>query len=205
MNTMNTAMVLDLETAKKAEQSKIFAIVLIASFAIHAAVLMYQGRRQQFVSVAPRAAGPISLKISVAKPIPKKKVEPVKKVVKKKVAKKKAKPVAKPQPKPKEEVIEQAPQQLNTTTESFDSVIENYSQPIYPRMAIRRELTGIVVLTLWVKSNGLLEKVELTKSSGHGLLDKSALDAVKKWKFKDLSQQNGTTFKVQKRIVYKIN
>ena len=190
----------------KAQQKRLFSIFLIASVCVHLVVFFYQNRKDIHLSVAPLADAPLSLKINIRKPviIPKKK--PVKKVVKKDPFKKKEieKKVVKETPK-KETVEEPVAATPQTTTKSFDSVIANYTQPRYPRMAIRRGLTGVVTLTLWIKHTGEVDKVELTKSSGHTSLDQSALDAVKSWKFKNLTADVGTTYKVEKRIVYKIN
>ncbi len=55
--------------------------------------------------------------------------------------------------------------------------------PAYPRMARRRGLEGTVTLAVTVLKDGSVDKVRLHKSSGHTLLDKSALKTVKRWRF----------------------
>mgnify|MGYP001583992476 CR=1 FL=1 len=55
--------------------------------------------------------------------------------------------------------------------------------PYYPQRAIELGQEGLVLLSVWVSAKGLPERFELQKSSGFSLLDKSALAAVKKWKF----------------------
>ncbi len=55
--------------------------------------------------------------------------------------------------------------------------------PAYPRMARRRGLEGTVTLAVTVLKDGSVNKVRLHKSSGHTLLDKSALKTVKRWRF----------------------
>ncbi len=181
---------------KKAQQKKLFSIFLITSICVHLVVFFYQNRSAIHLSVAPISDAPLSLKINIQKPVVIPKVEPVKKVVKKDPFKKKEEnKVVKETPK-KEIVEEPVPSTPQTTTKSFDSVIANYTQPHYPRMAIRRGLTGIVTLTLWIKHTGEVDKVELTKSSGHDSLDQSALNAVKTWKFKNLTADIGATYKV---------
>jgi len=56
-------------------------------------------------------------------------------------------------------------------------------KPLYPREARKRGFQGEVVLKVEVLSNGLVGQVEVKKSSGHEILDRSALSAVKQWKF----------------------
>lgn len=55
--------------------------------------------------------------------------------------------------------------------------------PPYPRMAQIRGYQGTVVLRVLVKSNGTVSKINILKSSGYWVLDKSALSTVKDWKF----------------------
>ncbi|MGQ9645740.1 MAG: energy transducer TonB [Thermodesulfobacteriota bacterium] len=56
-------------------------------------------------------------------------------------------------------------------------------RPVYPREARRKGFQGEVVLRVEVLSNGLVGQVEVKKSSGHEILDRTALSAVKEWKF----------------------
>jgi protein TonB len=56
-------------------------------------------------------------------------------------------------------------------------------EPLYPREARKKGFQGEVVLKVEVLSNGLVGQVEVKKSSGHEILDRSALSAVKHWKF----------------------
>ncbi|MAF77574.1 MAG: hypothetical protein CME60_05375 [Halobacteriovoraceae bacterium] len=197
---------------KRKKDNRIFIAFLLISLVVHLLVLFYQNQKSITLRAAPISQAPLSLKINMRKPviIPQKK--PLPKVVKKNPFKKREKIkkeelVKKPV---KKEVAEQpVPTTPQTTTKAFDSVIANYVQPHYPRMAIRRGLTGIVTLTLWIKDNGQVDRVELTKSSGHKSLDHSALEAVKRWQFKNLMASHGheqsQIYKVEKRIVYKIN
>lgn len=55
--------------------------------------------------------------------------------------------------------------------------------PPYPREAVLKGQEGLVLLSVVVDKYGHAENVELKQSSGFFLLDKSALKAVKKWKF----------------------
>jgi len=56
-------------------------------------------------------------------------------------------------------------------------------KPLYPREARKKGFQGEVVLKVEVLSNGLVGQVEVKTSSGHEILDRSALSAVKHWKF----------------------
>lgn len=50
----------------------------------------------------------------------------------------------------------------------------------YPLMAKRRGYQGTVTLSFYIKGNGTLEKILIAKSSGYGILDRSALAALLK-------------------------
>jgi len=56
-------------------------------------------------------------------------------------------------------------------------------KPLYPQEARRKGWQGEVILRVEVLSSGLVGQVEVRKSSGHEILDRSALSAVKEWKF----------------------
>lgn len=62
--------------------------------------------------------------------------------------------------------------------------------PEYPGMARRRGEQGKVLLKVFVSAQGNAEKVLLEKGSGYELLDKSAIDVVKTWKFIPASINN---------------
>ncbi len=55
--------------------------------------------------------------------------------------------------------------------------------PIYPTIARKRGYEGVVMLSAEVLINGRIGKLRIKKSSGYHILDRSALKAVKKWKF----------------------
>ncbi|NIQ40182.1 MAG: TonB family protein [Proteobacteria bacterium] len=57
-------------------------------------------------------------------------------------------------------------------------------KPRYPRMAVSRSQEGTVILWVEVLPDGSVGEVEIFKSSGHTILDRSALRAVRKWQFK---------------------
>jgi len=57
-------------------------------------------------------------------------------------------------------------------------------RPKYPRVARRRGYEGVVLLKVLVDHEGRADDVLVLKSSGHKMLDRSALKAVKNWVFK---------------------
>lgn len=59
---------------------------------------------------------------------------------------------------------------------------ENYL-PDYPLSARRRGYAGVVMLSVEVLADGSVGRLKMKKTSGYDLLDKSAHDAVKGWKF----------------------
>lgn len=86
-----------------------------------------------------------------------------------------AQPVAQTQPSP-------------PATESFippssQATYLNNPPPPYPILARRRGLEGVVVLAVWVDDLGQAQSVNLHRSSGHAVLDQSALETVKTWRF----------------------
>lgn len=56
--------------------------------------------------------------------------------------------------------------------------------PAYPQEAIRAGVQGVVKLRMTVASDGRVTKVDVVESSGHGVLDRAAVDAVKRWRGK---------------------
>jgi protein TonB len=60
--------------------------------------------------------------------------------------------------------------------------VEN-PKPLYPGEARTKGYQGEVLLKVEILSNGRVGQMEVKKSSGHEILDRSALSAVKQWKF----------------------
>jgi protein TonB len=56
-------------------------------------------------------------------------------------------------------------------------------KPPYPRIARRKGYEGVVLLKVEILPNGRVGELLLKRSSGHHILDKSALKTVQKWKF----------------------
>lgn len=68
--------------------------------------------------------------------------------------------------------------------------LENKS-PQYPKLARQRGQEGEVTLRVEVSAQGQAMHVSVLKSSGHSLLDKAALEAVRKWSFRPASLNGG--------------
>jgi len=58
-----------------------------------------------------------------------------------------------------------------------------FSEPIYPASAIRAEQEGTVWLSVRVGANGRVLEIKLDRSSGHGVLDQSAMREARRWRF----------------------
>ncbi len=56
-------------------------------------------------------------------------------------------------------------------------------EPAYERLSRAMREEGVVKLRIFVSSAGLPQKIDLMQSSGYERLDKSALDAVRLWRF----------------------
>jgi len=56
-------------------------------------------------------------------------------------------------------------------------------KPKYPMIARRNGYEGAVLLKVWVLEDGKVGKIEIEQSSGHEILDKSAIEAVTNWIF----------------------
>lgn len=60
----------------------------------------------------------------------------------------------------------------------------NNPPPKYPNESRRRHEEGVVLISAAIDSEGRVNSLAISKSSGFSLLDESALSAVKNWKFK---------------------
>ena len=56
-------------------------------------------------------------------------------------------------------------------------------KPDYPIPSLRRREEGIVLLNVQVQADGTPAAISLNRSCGHPLLDRAALDAVRRWTF----------------------
>ena len=80
-----------------------------------------------------------------------------------------------------QEAIVQTPQQ-GALDEAKPDALKNRA-PKYPKIARLNNWEGTVVISVKVGVTGLAVEVKVKKSSGHRVLDQSAVRTVKKWKF----------------------
>lgn len=98
------------------------------------------------------------------------------------------KPVDAPSPRPRRVVevpsprpaiaVKQVPGVENKTPPDFSG----NRPPSYPVEAIRRRLEGTVLLRLHIAASGRIERVEIVETSGHVVLDRAAVQAVRTWR-----------------------
>jgi TonB family protein len=67
------------------------------------------------------------------------------------------------------------------------------SPPVYPEIARVRGYEGIVLVFAEILPNGRVGEVKIRKSSGYAILDQSAIQAVKPWKFEP-AKKSGSPF-----------
>lgn len=78
----------------------------------------------------------------------------------------------------------QAVMQTATTVDAdYKAAYLNNPKPPYPAAAVRRGAEGRVVLLAEVLADGRAGRVRLEQSSGHAVLDASAMNTVRTWRF----------------------
>lgn len=79
-----------------------------------------------------------------------------------------------------------APQAGQPATTGSTTAPEAISQsaPTYPRDALRRGVGGTVRVQVTVSTDGSVERMEVAQSSGDRNLDRAAMEAVRRWRFK---------------------
>jgi len=65
--------------------------------------------------------------------------------------------------------------------------------PVYPEIARVRGYEGIVLVSAEILPNGRVGEIKIRKSSGYAILDQSAIQAVKPWKFEP-AKKSGNPF-----------
>jgi len=85
--------------------------------------------------------------------------------------------------------------------------VEGYTpSPTYPARARRMGWQGEVVCVLSIGADGSVLDVRVERSSGYALLDESALDALRKWRFRP-AERGGEPIPmdVRKRLVFELD
>jgi len=93
-----------------------------------------------------------------------------------------ATPAPTPKPTPKPEPRVQKPKPAAAVNVSKPVVIQN-TPPSYPEIARRNGWEGRALVRVEVSADGRPISTAIAKSSGYGVLDQSALRAVKSWRF----------------------
>lgn len=114
------------------------------------------------------------------------------KPVKKEAVVTEQKPIASPLPTPVKKPI------------VFSSPQPSYQpKPIYPGLARRRGIEGIVIFEISVANNGHINNAFIIQSSGSSALDKAALKAIKTWRFPASKFNSLSNFK--QKIEFRLN
>ena len=88
---------------------------------------------------------------------------------------------------------------------SIDAKSRNL-EPVYPREAVLRDEQGAVMLVIHVSAEGLPSGVDIAQSSGFGLLDSAARDAVLRWHFLPAVQDGrAIPFDMALRVVFHLD
>ena len=76
--------------------------------------------------------------------------------------------------------------------------------PTYPARALRNGEQGTVMVSAEISENGIPSAVEVARSSGSRQLDRAAVDAVRRWRFRPaMADGRPTTGRVQVPISFK--
>lgn len=75
------------------------------------------------------------------------------------------------------------PASAETSDADYKATYLKNPKPPYPPIAVKMRLEGKVLLLVEVLPDGKAGRVGLEASSGHELLDQSAIETVKKWQF----------------------
>jgi protein TonB len=95
-----------------------------------------------------------------------------------------------------------APKVVRVSAGVVAGFIERRVQPQYPALARQARITGDVVLSAVIGKDGTIEHLQVL--SGHPLLQKAALDAVREWKYKPYLL-NGEAVEVDTQIIVKFS
>lgn len=78
-------------------------------------------------------------------------------------------------------------------------------EPVYPFLARKMGYEGTVILDIEVLADGRVGEVKIVESSGYELLDRAAIEAVKRWTFIP-AQRDGKAVRsvVRQKVVFKL-
>jgi TonB family protein len=72
--------------------------------------------------------------------------------------------------------------------DALDRKVKNKVSPLYPELARKMNLTGVVKLELIVAANGTVKDTKVI--GGNPILVNAAVDAVKKWRFEPAAAES---------------
>ncbi len=81
-----------------------------------------------------------------------------------------------------EELMEESNTKVGAYVEAQQKQFHN-KPPAYPQFARERGYEGVSTARIWITAKGLVEDVQVIKTSGFKILDRAVIKAVKKWKF----------------------
>jgi TonB family protein len=84
------------------------------------------------------------------------------------------------------------------STSNFEGSAVNYTEPTYPKLAIKRGIQGQVRMRIQVSAAGLPQEIQVIESSGHEILDKAATSSASSWRF----QSRGKIYFVEKNVLF---
>lgn len=71
--------------------------------------------------------------------------------------------------------------------EEINRTVKSRVAPVYPDLARRMNIAGVVKVQVTVAANGSVKNARLV--GGHPLLANAALDAIKKWRFESATEE----------------
>ena len=80
-----------------------------------------------------------------------------------------------------EESVEEKPAPV--VSPRVDATRQSNPAPVYPRTSLRRKEQGKVILEVLIQVDGSVGEIRIKQSSGFKRLDKSAMKAVKRWRY----------------------
>ena len=86
-------------------------------------------------------------------------------------------------------------------------LIKEFSQHFsYPKLAIKRNWQGKVLLSLRISSNGIIENITVDNSSGYNILDQAAIDSMRKVKsLPQISSLPNNNIELKLPVIYRLS
>ena len=98
-----------------------------------------------------------------------------------------------------------APETGNAVHDVEPRPVAGNPKPVYPRLAIRRQLEGTVILTIDVLPSGKVANISVETGSGFSLLDQAAIKAVSQWRFTPAHRVGTPTIAVTQSIQFQLD